>query len=326
MAGPYDKILTSVGLLEGGKISQSSRDAFIDDVIGLLITGNANGKGGGPRVKIFNTLFPLPPSPGPSIFDSSGNVESLFWFEPDPSVPLSKEILLNKDSIWQKIFVDFLYEKTARVLDIPGATPILPVFDITAGVPGKIEIKPGTSLSDIITLAIPTPDKLIELLAPTPPDPIGLLAKLADLGLKPAVPTPPIPPLPTSLLSDIAAQVPGLSVNDLPPITLQKLIMGLIKLPVTILGDVFGQIMNPQIASKIPNLPMIIMDLIMTGVLGLLSSLGLTSGNTLPKLLIASLLVYVKNVIGMVCVDLIGLVLGAGGVLTKSIAGLTGLT
>lgn len=327
MPGPYDKILTSVGLIEGGKISKQSRDAFIDDVTGLLLTGNHDGKGGSIKIKIFNSLFPLPPTPGPSIkIDTTGKLENLFWFDPDPYALLSKEVLINSEKIWQKVFIDLLYETTANLLDIPGATPLLPVFDITAGIPGKIEIKPGATLNEIITQAIPTPDKLIELLKPTPPDPSGLLIKLADLNLKPSIPTPPVPVIPTTLLSNIVTQIPGLSIGDLPPMAIQDLFVGLIKLPFSVLTNAFVQLQNPQIPSKIPTLPNFILELVMEGVLSLLTSLGLVGKGSIPKLLIASLLVYVKNIVGIICVDLIGLLLGAGGILTKSIATLTGLT
>ena len=127
MGSPYDKILTGVGLIEGTALTKAAKDKYVDEVIALLLTGNADGKGGSPSTKIFNTLFPLPPIAGPEIFNvTTLQSEPVFWFGPDPAAALVASQLKDptKCPFWHKIFPDLLYEKTAVAMDIAGGTPL----------------------------------------------------------------------------------------------------------------------------------------------------------------------------------------------------------
>lgn len=306
MASLYDPILTHAGLLQGGKLSQAAKDRYVTEVLALLVTGNADGQGGSPFTRIFNSIVPLPPIPGPLIFNPSTlKEEPFFWFGPDPLAAVMSTQLVNRDNnpVWHAIFVDLLYEKTALAFDLPGTTPLFPIFDISVPFGGA--------------LPIPfTPPDLAAKLSVTPPE---LAVKLigANLALSlPSIPVPPIPPaLPAPIDVSIVANVPGFALMDL--------LIGLIKLPF----DVMTQLVLPPsidlVATvKLPSLPGVVLKIAIDALLGLLTSLGMLV--TIPRIFVASLLIYLKNIVGMLCADIVGMLLGAGDI-SNGIAGLTGL-
>lgn len=297
MGSPYDKILTGVGLIEGTALTKAAKDKYVDEVIALLLTGNADGKGGSPSTKIFNSLFPLPPVPGPTIFNvTTLEAEPVFWFGPDPVAALVASQLKDptKCPFWHKIFPDLLYEKTAVAMDIAGGTPLFPIFDVSILFP------------DIKIFPIPLPDLAAELKIPLP----ELMIKLALLI--PLPPLPPIPPIPPDL---------PLIELPIPPLVLIDLLIGLIKLPF----DLVLKLMVPSLdlVLNLPKLPELVLKLAFDIVLELLIKLNLLL--ITPKVFIASILIYIKNVVAMVCTDVVGLIVGSGGAMTKTISGITGL-
>jgi hypothetical protein len=299
MPSPYDPILTAIGLLEGGKLTPKAKDAYKKEVLGLLATGNIEGKGGSPSTKIFNSIVPLPPISGPEIFNvTTLQSEPLFWFGPDPLALLMAENLTEEQCpIWHTIFVDLLYEKTAVALDMPGTTPLAPVFDVSFAF-------------GIDALPIPfTPPDLALKLGITP---VELLLKLPSL-IKVSLPKIPIPPIPPPL-PDLVLQLP------IPPLALLDLCIGLIKLPFDLLLNLL--VPKLSLVLDLPGLPKIVLELAMTIVIDLLKSLNLML--IVPKLFIASILIYIKNIVAIVCVDIVGSILGAGTI-AKSVGELTGL-
>lgn len=305
MPTPYDNILTSVGLLEpspaGNKLTQAAKDSYKLEVLALLATGNANGKGGSPATKIFNALFPLPPIPGPVIPNvTTLKVENLFWFEPDPIAALMTATLTEDNCpTWFTIFPNLLYEKTAMALDMPGTTPLFPIFDVSF--PFGFDLP--------IPFALPDLAKKAGLALPK------LMIKLPTLlKLPPSLPSIPLPPIPPGL-PDLVLKLPA------PPLILLDLLIGLIKLPFDLLLKL---VLPPDlgIVLDLPGLPGLVLKLAFDIVVNLLVSLGLLL--IVPKLFVASLLIYLKNVVAMVCVDIVGSLLGAGNI-AKGIAGLTGL-
>jgi hypothetical protein len=308
MASPYGKILTDVGLIgANGKISNAARQRYVADVSLLLINGNHKGK----------TLFPIseiiamPPIPGPivpSLNPLISKPENFFWFNPDPILALGTIALLNKNhetDFWHQIFIDFLFEKSALMLDLPGSTPFFPIFDASG--PFGVEL--------------PLPFTLPDLAAELKILPPELAIKLAKLGIKVALPSlptlPEIPTLPIPLGFPGGIPLPFIALPPFP--MLPELLLGLIKLPVTLIGSLITDI---SLAFDIPGLPKKIFDLAFKALLLLLDGLGLL--NLLPKTFIASIIVYMKNVIAMVCVVIIGLLIGSGSI-TKSLAIMLGL-
>lgn len=301
MPTPYDPILTSVGLLEGGKLTKAAKDSYKKEVLALLATGNLDGKGGSPATKIFNSIVPLPPIPGPLIANvTTLQAEQLFWFGPDPLAALMFETLTEeKCPIWHTIFPDLLYEKTAVALDMNGATPLFPIFDVSY--PFGVDLP--------IPFALP--DLALKVNMPLP----ALTLKLPSiLKIPPPLPQIPIPPIPPKL-PDIVLQLP------IPPLVLLDLCIGLIKLPFDLLLKL---VLPPKLdlVLDLPGLPKVVLKLAIDIVVELLVSLNLTL--VVPKLFVASLLIYLKNVVAMVCVDIVGSLIGAGNI-AKGVAGLTGL-
>lgn len=285
---PYDHILTGIGLIEGGKISDAGKKAFIEDVILLLTLGNRDGK----TLVPIASLFPLPPVGGPPFSNLNiinPELEPLFWFGPDPLAALQATTLLDENStpFWHKIFIDILYTQTALALDLPGNTPLFPIFDVSA--PFGIDLPIPFTLPDLAVKAN---------IQPLP----KLMIKLADLGIKVSVPSISIPSL------NIPQPI------ELPPFPkLPELLLGLFELPFKLL---ISLLIPPKIdlAFDLPNLPKTIFGLAFDLLFELLKGLGLLEIPLLPKAFIASLLVYMKNVISMVCVDIIGNLVGVGSI------------
>ncbi len=307
MGNPYGKILTGVGLIDGGKLTEAARTTYVNEVIGLLTTGNADGKGGMPTTKIFSSLLPLPPIAGPTIFNvTTLQPEPLFWFGPDPLAAMMATLLTDKQKtpIWNAIFPDLLYAKTAAALDANGSTPLFPLFDVSIAFP------------DLEGFPIAIPDLAVQANIMPPPK---LLIKLADLGLSLSPPSLPIPPIPPPF-PPFMPIMPELSLPGLPSLALQDLMIGLIKMPFDLL-----------VKLAIPDVGLILdlLSLKLDGIFNLAFDIVLKLLEPLvqivPKILIASILIYLKNVVAMVATDIVGLIIGANGVATKLVAGATGL-
>jgi hypothetical protein len=304
MGNLYGPILTGVGLLENGKLSKKAKASYVAEVLGLLATGNDRGHGGTPQTKIFSSLVPLPPIPGPTIPNvTTLEAEPLFWFKPDPVAALMATQLIDpaKTPIWNAIFPDLIYEKTAIALDLPGHTPLFPIFDVSAAFPD---------------ISLPLPFALPDLAAKlnlTPPD---LLLKLADLKIAVSIPSIPLPPLPPTL-PDAALKLP------IPPLVLLDFCIGLIKLPFTLLLKL---VLPPDLSLILKLIALdfsAVLKLALDIVVQLLIDLNLLL--IVPKLLVASILIYVKNIVAMVCTDIVGSIVGASGGFTKLVATGTGL-
>lgn len=301
MTSPYDPILTSVGVLDHGKLTPEGRTKYVTEVLALLALGNHDGKGGSPSTKIFNSLVPLPPVAGPEIFNvTTLSSEKLFWFDPDPLAALMSSVLVDENAspMWNAIFPDLLYGKTASALDINGSTPLFPLFDVSIPFP------------DIKIFPIALPDLALQLNLELP----KLMLKLIDLNIKLSLPSIPLPPIPPSL--------PKIDL-PIPPLVLFDLMIGLIKLPFDLLLKL---VLPPDLSIVLKLISLdfkFVLDLALDIVIKLLIDLNLML--IVPKLFIASLLIYLKDIVAMVITDVVGLLVGAGGTLTKLVAGATGL-
>lgn len=307
MTNPYGPILTGVGFLQGGKLTPEARRKYVEEVTTLLATGNADGKGGSPSTKIFNSLFPLPPIGGPTFPNPTTlQPEPLFWFGPDPLAATMVDTMADpqKTPIWNAIFPDLLLTNVASALDAQGSTPLFPLFDVTVAFP------------DVKGFPIALPDLAIEAnILPAP----KLLIKLADLGIKLAPPQIPLPPIPPSLPDFLPPAPPGIS---LPPlkIDLPDLLLSLLKMPFDLLVSL---VLPPKLdlVLDLPNLPKVVLKLALDLLINILAPFM----QILPKVMIASLIIWLKDIVSMVCVDIVGMLVGAGGVMSKQIATLTGL-
>lgn len=300
--GLYDPILTSIGLLESGKLTKKASDKFWDEVTALLILGNVNGKG---MPNVITTVLPIPPvDPIPPILNvSTGKVEKVFWFEPDPTATIAATFIKDRKNaeMMHIIFLDVLFEKTAQLLDMKGQTPLAPIFDVSAVLPD-------------INLPLPyTPPDLIAKLKITPPE---LPKFLAKLGIKIPPDPPSFPAIPTlPKLPTIALQLPA------PPLILELFIEKLFQLPFLVLKKLFLP-PNLSLITDLPNLPALVFKLAFDIVLSLMVEFNMMA--VVPRTFSAAILVYIKNVVGMIVTDLIGLIVGTGGI-AKTGAQLCGL-
>lgn len=291
-SSPYAPVLTGIGLLQDGKISQPAIDTFVANVALLLTAGNHEGK----TLIPIASVIPLPPVPGPKIAG-----EDLFWFDPDPVGGVIAAALLdrNKSSMWHAVFIDLIYSTTATLLDLAGNTPLFPIFDPSA--PFGVDIK------------IPyTPPELASKLKVAPPQ---LLAKLAGAGIKVSIPAfqipSVVPPLPQVPKFDETGKLLSVSLGKFPDApALPDLVIGLIQLPIKLLINL---VLPPSIklVADIPNLPKLVFTAAADLLKSLLDGLGLVVG-LIPKTLLATLIVYLKNVVAMVCVVIVSQIVGTG--------------
>jgi len=310
MGDPYGPILTGIGMLQGGQLTPAGKAAYTADVLALLAGGNKNGMGNpacSPGFQAFTKLVPLPPIPGPNIPNvTTLSIEPLFWWGPDPIAAAMAALLVDKTKtpIWNAIFPDGILATTANALDLAGNTPLFPIFDFTVAFP-SLKIPP-------FPLALPD---LAVNLSLTPPQ---LLIKLAGLGIELKLPS--LPSLPSLALPDFGFP-PDLALKV--AITIPQLVLGLIALPFKLL---FKLLLPPDIGLVLKMISLdisVVFNLALDLLIQLLVDLDLLL--ITPKLLIASLLIYVKDVVAMVCVVLAGEFVGSGGAITKLIGGITGL-
>lgn len=311
MPSPYGPILTGIGLLEGGKLSKAGREKYVTEVLGLLATGNHDGKGGTPSTRLFNSLVPLPPidsiPPGFAIPNvTTLKAEKLFWFDPDPLATLMAATLVDEKACptWNLIFPDTLYAKTAAALDANGSTPLFPIFDASVAFP------------NVEGFPILLPDLAIKANIAPPPK---LLLKLADLGIELKMPSIPVPPIPPPLPDFSLGFDVGLGLQA--AVALPDLLIGLITLPF----DLLKQLVLPPDIGLVLDLIQFKFDAVVGLAFELLLPLLQPLIPIVPKLLIASILIYIKNIVAMVLVDIVGMLVGAEGALTKSVAKVTGL-
>lgn len=308
MGNPYGGILTGVGLIKNGKLSKEARTKYVTEVLALLATGNGNGKGGSPSTKIFNSLVPLPPIPGPVIPNvTTLSAEPLFWFDPDPLATLMASTLVDEKACptWNLMFPDTLYTKTAEALDAKGSTPLFPILDYSAAFD--------------IDLPFPiTPPELQLKLATKFPTVPQLMIGIADLGIELKMPSIPLPPIPTFPDFSLGFDY-GLGLKA--AISLPEFLLGLIKLPF----DLLLSLVLPPKLGLVLDLIQFKFDAVIKLALDIVVKLLQPLIPIVPKLLIASILIYLKNILAMVIVDIVGMIVGAGGTLTKSVAKVTGL-
>jgi len=301
MPGPYGKILTGVGLMnpDDSTLTQKARDTYITEVGLLLLNGNKDGHG---LPDVLGQLFPIPPIPGPSIPNiTTLKNENLFWFEPDPFALLMIDTIKDpkKVPIYHKIFLDLMFQTTATAMNVEGGTPLFPILDWSFAIP---DLPFPPTLPDFqLKLKIPT------LTLPE-------LALKFDIKFPPKLPALPNLPLPLDLPS-LSLQLP------IPPLILPKFCLELMLIPFKLVLKL--AIPSIDLALNLPKLPELVFKLALDLMIQIMIDLDLLL--ITPKLLVASLLVYLKNIVGMVVTDIIGLIFGAGGTLTKTAAKLTGL-
>lgn len=306
MASPYGKILTGIGLISGDKLSSTAKGRYIDEVATLLKTGNANGVGGSATTKIFSSIVRLPPSAGPELsVGTTGDSENAFWFPPDDNADVIADKLRNEDTAWHKNILIGLYEKVAKQLDANGSTPFFPIFDSSIAFP------------DVKNFPLTPPELAIEANQMPPPK---LLAKLASLGIEASAPTPPSPPVAIPDIKDYS--VPGVQYPGPPPIVIDKFMNDMSNMPFTVLAKIVSQpdismVLNPA------GLPETVFKKAFEIATGSLNDSQIAK--VISPLFTASLIIYVKNVVSMICVDIVGMLVGAGGSMTKAMASLTGL-
>jgi hypothetical protein len=301
----YQPILTSVGYI---KSDDEMKERFMGEVLSLLETGNLDGLGGSYLQKLINSIVPFPPQGGPMTLDD----ENFFHFKPEINIDLFKEILPDekKSGNWQKVFVSNLYLKTIKAFDVKGATPLAapPLFVFDAPTINPI-IPIPYSLAEISTAFAALPD-------PTPP--ALLVANLSAAGI---IPTQLIPPQKIEINLLELNPIPGMK-NDL-----LDLVEKIVNFPGLLLGELISEYVDPIKLFQLAINPLEIIPLAVEKTGSMLKSIfsNFLEENFIPKILVASVLILLKEIICMVVLVVIGGLLGSGNIV-KNVAKLIGMS
>lgn len=292
---------SGVGMLgNDGRLTRAARDAFTAQVVLLMAGGNLEGKG----PKISSILgVPFPPIPGPKLvdpdrllIDPTNPLGDLLWFYPSPLALITAPVLADPDKDYQKIIVDNLYEPLVQLLNIPGNIAAIVLYDPTCFFDIQVDI-PEFLLA--LNVALPNAN-LHAAFAAKYNIGIDLVAKLAvDL---PKIPqAPPIPPT-----------LPIPSIPDFDFIIFPELFLSILSLPLEILKPDFVisliSIPTPDVGELFIKIAGIVLEILLKA----LEAIGLLT--ILPKLLAATIIVLLQNLVSMLVCDIIGVVLGTGQV------------
>jgi hypothetical protein len=307
-----------------GKLTPTARAKFVTDIVSVVANGNQDGTG----IK-YTGFLPLPifPSAGPKVIldPLRPDGENLFWFKAEPLALATLPILSDPNKEFQKLIVTGLYEPLVQMLNLNGDHPLFPVFDPTCVIDlGKF---PNIQLGDIPSILAKLAIQFAAMAVPStlPAAKIKLavdfgisdlhIADTLKLLVPPVPPKPPLPPIPSIPIPLVPVPKAGIATPNFPDLAL-----GVFKIPTALFPQLITLVISPSIDP--PALLLKIIGLIVDAILTLLQALGLLTG--LPKLLLATMMVIVKDLAVMLLCVVIGRVLGTGA-LVKIIATLGGL-
>ena len=303
---------SGVGVLDArGNLTQNARDAFTDQVIALMLSGNENGKG----AKVSSLLgiaFP-PPSgillPDPDkILVGKGTTSDLFRFSPSPFAFLSSPVLKDPNGDYQKIIVDKLYQPLMQTMNVKGNAVAPPILDYSGILPPDISIK--LSLPDIPKISLAVPNLL--LLKALGLDLGDIPDFIVKLGL--IIPQPNFPSLPP---------LPQLGVFSYEFSIFLDLFLGLMQIPIQLLPQLLLKFTPPQLlAPSPPKMFELVLDLFLDLLLKLLAKVGLLT--IMPKLLASTLIVMVQQAVAAMVPLIISQIVGTG-LIAKSAGSVLGL-
>jgi hypothetical protein len=283
-------ILTDIGLLaKDGTLAPAGRNAIITDILLLLEHGNNGGRG----LKTFP--LPLPPK--------DPTKDKLFWFNPNPLLFVSTAAVLSKKENcpgFHNVILDGLFASTFKALDTAGGTPLTPptspapIFD-----PSFMSKKLGIDLPADFPpniaklLTIPEISAKYPTIALFTADLVKIMAELKIPDI------PKLPSFPPAFLSPFSS-VPNLILPDL--------MAGLIKIPFNVIVSLMGSPLDliPKLTNPL-ELFSFVFELAFNGLLKLLDLFL-----AVPPTIVATLLIYLKDVCAVICVDLIALIIGPG--------------
>ncbi len=298
-----------VGILgDDDKLTIAARDAFTTQVVALLTSGNRDGKG----AKISSLIgIAFPPPAGIKLFDPDRLLSNpndlfgdLFWFDPSPFAPLTFDTLRDPNNGYQKIIVDNLYAPLMKAMNLNGNAIAPPILDFSGFLP------PSVKLPDLpkIALAFTMPNPLLALKALSIdlgdiPEFILNIGKIISIPSLPNIPTIPVPEFDFIVFPALFK-----AILELPGIILPQLIVKLdpLKLLVPSPPELFGLVVN------------IVFGLI----LDILKKVGLLA--ILPKLLSATFIVMIQNVVIATLCMTVSQVIGTG-IIVKTIGQALGL-
>jgi hypothetical protein len=292
-----------------GNLTQEARDAFTAQVVLLLTSGNANGKG----AKISSLLgISFPPPSGVKVLDPdrllthpADPLGDLFWFDPSPFAPLTFDTLRDPNGGYQKMIVSNLYQPLMKAMNQNGNAVAPPILDYSGFLPPDIAIK--LKLLDLPKIAVAVPNvpalKALGIDLGDIPSFVADLTAIVSIPSVPSIPTPPIP--------------------DFDFVIFPKLFLGLLEIPFKLLPDLLVKFSpSDLLVPSPPDLFNLILGLFFKLFLDLLKALGLLA--ILPKLMVATFIVIIQNAVAAMAPMFVSQVIGTG-IIVKTIGQALGL-
>ena len=286
--------LTDIGYLKDGALSDSARVAFLDNVAMILDAGNV----GDPAFFLLHVAKGTPLS-DEGVLIPLAPLGSMFW----PGI-WDLESHAEQFPTFHQIILDTMMQGVAVGLDIPGNTPFAPIMDPTLPLPALDLELPPLGLPDF-ALMIPTfPISLFEMFDIPAVDWPALILKLPLPKIPPDIPLPPLPPLPIDIALSLDIPLP-------PAIPLPFPYLDFIMIPF----DLFLVLVLdlPGLLAALPN-PMWIIEWIIEKIIEIILKI-------IPPLLaavafLASIVVWVKNIVVILALCIVASILGAGLIVT----------
>lgn len=244
---------------------------------------------------------------------------------PGSAKEITEKLALPSSNGWKSIFIDTIITGIGNSINLPGNTPIFPVFDVTsllpeAKIPFPIDKPDPDSLTNWVFSSVLGLEK-IETFSLAPPDPriaqatLTLTNKLATSGIQIPPPLPKIPQIPTFDIPSLPGyeSIPTLPTDFFVP----DFLSGVLGIPVAIFSQYFTDLKKmTDLISNIANFPKMIVDEITNLVIKIPVIDKLLNTNPKPLSLVGSILQIIKFISSAVAATLIGSIMGAGSLTT----------
>lgn len=297
---PYDNILSKIGFFHDLTGQNKLSKSFGDNVV-IAVSNGSND--------------------GPSILHFSGD-------QRESSV--ASDTLTKRHSPRYEAFISILHNAVFKTLDKQGSTPVvgnptppIPVFDTSSSIalislnPVFVQYPIPTAGSEAIWVASLAP--LLGALAPVPPPIVQTGAILSALGIV-LTPTVPVQP-PTYSLNTL----PGFEFMNkekkVPGFEFESLLLELVSVPYKVISAFSSP--NIMYAHNPTLLRTQIYESCLSEVANLTTLLKLIAKPLNPRTLLASIIVWLRNVSIVIAVVTIGSMIGVGNI-TKNAASMLG--
>lgn len=290
MATPFDKVLTSAGVLGAdGKISETEKQKFADNVGSFLKNGSQ--------------------IPG-------------LEFPPDPNAEETTKRLKASKS-WNKTYVEGLLEPTVKMMDTTGNIPLFPIHDPSSTFGFDIDVK---DLGDPTKF---TPDAIFTKTSLSLSDVTAKVAEIpTNIPAIPPIPQLPPTPTPDGMLEnfdikkeDLSLSADGLNVDLAGKKTIEitsspiDLFTALLKAPLDIFSNLVSNLNGTLEAIVDGTLLQKILKLLIDLIKVILEKIGVIISAAIA--LVSTILAWAYKVVSAIAAAIVSAIIGTGSISTS---------